>query len=74
MIISRLTTKAQTTIPLPVRSALGIGPGDAVAYVIQPDGSVLLSKAPPTEAAAEDPFHSFAEWDSEADRKAFSGL
>jgi antitoxin PrlF len=60
MIVSRLTTKAQTTIPLPVRSALGIGPGDVVAYHIRPDGSVLLTKAP---AATEDPFHSFEEWD-----------
>jgi hypothetical protein len=45
-----------------------------VVYTIQPDGSVVLSKAAPVEEKPEDPFHSFAEWDSEADRQAFAGL
>jgi hypothetical protein len=34
MITSRLTSKAQTTIPLPVRNALRLGPGDGPALVI----------------------------------------
>ena len=34
MITSRITSKAQTTIPRPVREALRLREGDAVAYAI----------------------------------------
>lgn len=34
MIVSKLTSKAQTTIPQPVRAALGLEPGDEVVYEI----------------------------------------
>ena len=53
MIKSKLTSKAQTTIPLPVRNALRLGPGDELAYVIERD-RVILSKAdlPPADAEA----------------------
>ena len=77
MITSKLTSKAQTTIPQPVRAALGVAEGDEVAYTIEP-GRVILSKAParPSRRAAvvEDPFGTFSEWDSEADRTAFAKL
>ncbi len=71
MITSKLTTKAQTTIPQPVRAALRLGPGDALAYVID-EGRVILTKA--SGGAAEDPFATFGEWDSEADRRAYGDL
>ena len=71
MITSRLTSKAQTTIPLPVRNALQIAPGDELAYAI--DGErVILTKAEKT--AADDPFATFGEWSSEADRAGYAGL
>ena len=35
MITSRLTRKAQTTVPQAVRTALGLKPGDEVAYSIE---------------------------------------
>ncbi len=71
MITSRLTSKSQTTIPQPVRVALNLKDGDDLAYVI--DGNrVILSKANP--AKNEDPFRSFEEWDSEADRRAYADL
>ncbi|MEA2743890.1 MAG: antitoxin PrlF, partial [Acetobacteraceae bacterium] len=41
MIISKLTSKAQTTIPQSVRSALGVSAGDELAYAIE-DGRVIL--------------------------------
>jgi len=44
MITSKLTSKAQTTIPQPVRVALHLREGDAIAYRIE-DGRVILSKA-----------------------------
>jgi antitoxin PrlF len=50
MITSKLTSKAQTTVPLAVRHALDVKEGDELAYVIE-EGRVILAKAPP--AAAE---------------------
>jgi antitoxin PrlF len=77
MITSKLTSKAQTTIPRPVRAALGVAEGDEVAWSIEP-GRVILSKAPPRSLrdarVPEDPFGTFTEWDSEADRNAFADL
>jgi antitoxin PrlF len=72
MIISRLTSKAQTTIPQPVRAALHLREGDEIAYAIEP-GRVVLTRARP-ENAAEDPFKTFSEWDSPADTEAYAGL
>lgn len=71
MITSRLTSKAQTTIPQPVRNALRLREGDEIAYVIEGD-RVVISRAPAT--VAEDPFGAFTEWDSEADRRAYADL
>jgi antitoxin PrlF len=71
MITSKLTTKAQTTIPQPVRVALHLEPGDEIVYVIE-DGRVILTKAGPADV--EDPFRTFQEWNSEADRKAYARL
>jgi antitoxin PrlF len=72
MIVRKLTSKAQTTIPQPVRTALGLEPGDEIAYEII-DGRVILTKAP-RGAKADDPFRVFGEWSSEADAKAYADL
>ncbi len=72
MITSRLTSKAQTTIPQPVRVALALREGDEIAYTIEA-GRVVLTRARP-DAAADDPFRTFAEWDSPADTKAYAAL
>lgn len=71
MITSKLTTKAQTTIPQPVRAALRLKEGDELAYVIAQD-HVIVTKA--VSASGDDPFATFEEWDSEADRKAYADL
>ena len=71
MITSKLTTKAQTTIPQPVRSALHLGPGDELAYVIERD-RVILTKA--QVSSPDDPFAAFSEWASEADQRAYADL
>jgi antitoxin PrlF len=76
MITSKLTSKAQTTLPQAVRSALGVGPGDEVAYVIE-DGKVSLLKAPAKLRRGmpfEDPFACFREWDTQEDEEAFADL
>lgn len=71
MITSKLTSKAQTTIPQPIRTALHLKEGDEIAYAIEGD-RVILTRA--AREAGEDPFATFGEWDSEADRRAYAEL
>lgn len=71
MITSKLTSKAQTTIPQAVRMALGLHEGDEIAYSIE-NGRVILTRAPVDKP--DDPFHAFTEWDSDADRRAYADL
>ena len=75
MITSKLTSKAQTTIPQAVRNALGIKEGDELAYQIE-DGRVVLTKAPMhllrKGEPFEDPVAAFWEWDTPEDEKAFA--
>ena len=72
MIVSKLTTKAQTTIPQPVRTALRLKPGDELVYEI--DGRRVILKKVARESAKDDPFKTFDEWASEADAKAYGKL
>lgn len=72
MITSKLTTKAQTTIPRPVRSALHLKAGDELIYEIV-DERVILTKAS-RGGEADDPFRTFSEWGSEADTKVYGKL
>lgn len=72
MITSRISSKAQTTIPRAVRAALGIGEGDVLEYQIE-DGRVVVTKAK-DQGLRYDPFATFDEWNSEADRKAYADL
>jgi antitoxin PrlF len=71
MITSKLTSKAQTTIPLAVRRALRLVAGDEIAYLIDGD-RVVLSKT--GREPVDDPFATFSEWSSEADRIGYVGL
>jgi antitoxin PrlF len=71
VITSKLTSKAQTTIPQPVRAALRLKEGDEIAYVIEGDRVVLTRAA---NESAEDPFATFGEWNSDADRRAYGRL
>jgi antitoxin PrlF len=71
VITSKLTSKAQTTIPQPVRTALRLREGDEVAYVIE-GNRVILTKV--DALPADDPFRTFTEWDSDADRRAYADL
>ncbi len=71
MITSRLTSKAQTTIPQAVRHHLGVKEGDLLGFAIEGARVVLCKPAPkPVEAVQA----VFLEWDSETDRRAFHGL
>lgn len=72
MILSKLTSKAQTTIPQPVRAALRLEPGDELLYQID-EGRVILTKAG-RGGLTDDPFRAFSEWSSDADTKAYAKL
>ena len=72
MIVSKLTSKSQTTIPQSVRRALQIGPGDEINYEIV-EGHVILTKAR-VGGKTDDPFRSFNEWSTEADEEAYADL
>ena len=72
MIISKLTSKSQTTIPQPVRMVLQLEPGDKLVYELV-DGTVLISKWT-AETLCDDPFGTFTEWLSDADEEAYGNL
>ncbi len=46
---STLTDRYQTTVPDPVRKALGLSKRDKICYTIQPNGKVWISRANQTE-------------------------
>jgi antitoxin PrlF len=71
VIKSKVTSKAQTTIPQPVRAALHIHEGDELLYTIE-SNHVILTKAVPVPM--DDPFATFSEWASESDRRAYGKL
>jgi antitoxin PrlF len=69
MIVGRITAKSQTTVPKAVRSALGLKPGDALAYEIVA-GRVEIKRMAPAQTDAhpfDNPFATFTEWADEAD-------
>ena len=51
---SKIFANGSTTLPKPVRDALGITAGDCVRYVISEHG-VLVLKMPSEKAQADDP-------------------
>ncbi len=74
MKVTRLSNKGQVTIPKEVRKAIGLAPGDLVAYEIQ-DGVVILRRAEPFDAAFYAALSAtLNEWNSPEDEKAFRDL
>jgi antitoxin PrlF len=65
VIKSKLTSKAQTTIPQAVRAALSVKEGDELAYQIE-DGRVVVTRAPQRLPRKE--------WDSKEDDEDFADL
>jgi len=74
MITSKLTSKAQTTVPQAVRNALQLREGDEIAYRIEESQVVMTRARKRPGQTADDPFATFSEWDSEADREAYADL
>lgn len=71
---SKLSSKGQVTIPVEVRTKLGLEPGDVVIYEIEEERAVL-HRAEPVDVA----FHAalsdtLDEWSSPEDEEAFGDL
>lgn len=54
----RITTKGQVTIPKEIRDALGIEPGDEVAFE-ETDAGYTIRKEAATTAEGDDPFEKY---------------
>lgn len=74
MLLSKVSSKGQVTIPKQVREAIGIEYGDIVAYEIK-DGVVTLKRGDPFDAAYYAAISkTLTEWTSPEDEEAFSDL
>jgi len=72
--VSRVSSKGQVTLPKKVREAIGVGPGDAVAYDVG-KGVVTLRRLEPIDLAFHAAVEStLAEWGSKADDEAYGDL
>ena len=49
-VFGKITSKGQTTVPLEIRTMLGVGPGEYMEYVVGAGGEVTLRKAPGFES------------------------
>lgn len=74
MLASTLTTKGQATIPIEVRKALDLKPGDVVTFEIK-DHKAVITKINPFDYQ----YHralaaTLTEWESAADNEAYRDL
>jgi AbrB family looped-hinge helix DNA binding protein len=73
-IVSRLTSKGQATIPVSVRKALHLKPGDRVAFDITGKKVTLRRVDPLDRAFLKLSEQAFSDWNSPEDEEAFRGL
>jgi antitoxin PrlF len=74
MNISKISIKGQVTIPADIRKAMGVKPGDLIAYELK-GKTVKLERIEPFDVA----YHSaiaetLEEWHSPEDEEAFNDL
>ena len=73
-VFSKVTAKAQTTVPKEVREALGVKPGDTLVYRIV-KGKVTLARAERLDRAYLKAVEStLSEWASPEDAAAYDDL
>ena len=72
--ISRLTSKGQATIPVDVRKALQLKPGDRVAFEVAGRKVTLRRVDPADRAFLKLSEQAFNEWTSAEDQEAFRDL
>ena len=73
--LTKITAEGQTTIPMEVRTALRVVPGDRIAWEIGTDGTATLRRVRPMDLdylrAVEG---TLSEWTGAADEAAYRGL
>jgi antitoxin PrlF len=73
-VASKLTSKAQTTIPREVRDKLALRPGDTIVYEIEGD-TVRLRKQTPMDVAYLRALRAtLSEWETPEDAAAYDDL
>jgi antitoxin PrlF len=73
-ITTRLTSKGQATIPVSVRKALQLKPGDRVAFEVSGKKAFLRRVEPLDRAFLALSEQAFGEWNSPEDEEAFRDL
>ncbi len=74
MLQSNLTQKGQTTVPIQIRRALNLSPGDRLSYEIH-DQEVLIKKIDPLDLLYHQSLgQALGEWLSKDDDDAFRDL
>jgi AbrB family looped-hinge helix DNA binding protein len=75
LVVAKITSKGQTTIPKEVRAALHISPGDLIAWDIGADGTATVRRVHPMDIeylrALEG---TLSEWGGQADEEAYREL
>jgi len=72
--VSKLSAKGQITIPADLRKAIGIEPGDIVAYELE-GKSVKVKRVDPFDATYHAAIaETLEEWNSPEDEEAFNDL
>lgn len=74
VLVTKVTTKGQTTIPAKVRAHLGVKPGDWVTFVID-DDRVTLNRVEKLDAGfLKLATESFSDWNAPEAEEAFRDL
>ncbi len=74
VLVTKVTTKGQTTIPAKVRAHLGVKPGDWVSFVID-DDRVTLNRVEKLDAGfLKLATESFSDWNAPEAEEAFRDL
>ncbi len=75
LLITRLTSKNQTTIPKEVREVLHLHPKDRIVYEISKDNTVIIRKAKALDLEYLSALpKTLNEWESEEDEEAYGSL
>jgi len=74
MNVSKISIKGQITIPISIRKAMDVGPGDLITYELK-GKTVKLKKIEPFDAAYHKAIaETLEEWNSPEDEEAFNDL
>jgi antitoxin PrlF len=71
VVLAKLTSKGQATIPEPIRKRLRLSPGDRIAFAVE-GGRVTMRRAEPLDAGfLKLATESFADWNSKEAEEDF---